>query len=141
MADIVNDIVGLKDKFLANKREVINKVYQLKEEGKSWNEIEKYVKDNFRDEIGLLKPNLFTYFLIIGGTFLLPSFFLWKIILKPGTTAYFFAGLFFTISAVFTLKGLWGHFVTVFLNKDRFKTELNILKHRIEGGNDGRQPN
>jgi hypothetical protein len=100
--------------------------------GSSWEDIEKCLREKFSEEISFLKPNLFTYFLIFGLIFLLSTLFLMKAVLIKGTSAYFFVKLFFIISAMFALKGFVGHFVVVFLNRDRFESELKALKSRFE---------
>ena len=134
-------IIGLKEEFLKGKKELLDKARQLKKEGKSWEEIEEFIKEEFKEEISLLKPNLFTYFLIFGGALILPLLYLWKVYFEPGTTAHFISRLLFILSAMFALKGFVGHYVVVFINRDRFEAELRALKASIEGGDNGKQPN
>ena len=134
-------IIGLKEEFLKGKRELLDKARQLKEEGKSWEEIEEFIREEFKEEISLLKPNLFTYFLIFGGALILPLLYLWRVYFEPGTTAHFISRLLFILSAMFALKGFVGHYVVVFINRDRFEAELRALKASIEGGDNGKQPN
>ncbi len=76
-------IIGLKEEFLKGKRELLDKARQLKEEGKSWKEIEEFIREEFKEEISLLKPNLFTYFLLFGGALILPLLYLWKVYFEP----------------------------------------------------------
>ncbi|RKQ63550.1 hypothetical protein C7457_0424 [Thermovibrio guaymasensis] len=134
-------IIGLKEEFLKGKRELLDKARQLKKEGKSWKEIEEFIREEFKEEISLLKPNLFTYFLIFGGALILPLLYLWKVYFEPGTTAHFISRLLFILSAMFALKGFVGHYVVIFINRDRFEAELRALKASIEGGDNGKQPN
>ncbi len=134
-------IIGLKEEFLKGKRELLDKARRLKEEGKSWKEIEEFIREEFKEEISLLKPNLFTYFLLFGGALILPLLYLWKVYFEPGTTAHFISRLLFILSAMFALKGFVGHYVVVFINRDRFEAELRALKASIEGGDNGKQPN
>ncbi|MEO2066551.1 MAG: hypothetical protein ABGX17_08655 [Desulfurobacteriaceae bacterium] len=134
-------IIGLKEEFLKGKRELLDKALRLKEEGRSWEEIEEFIREEFKEEISLLKPNLFTYFLIFGGALILPLLYLWKVYFEPGTTAHFISRLLFILSAMFALKGFVGHYVVVFINRDRFEAELRALKASIEGGDNGKQPN
>ncbi len=134
-------IIGLKEEFLKGKRELLDKARRLKEEGKSWEEIEEFIREEFKEEISLLKPNLFTYFLLFGGALILPLLYLWKVYFEPGTTAHFISRLLFILSAMFALKGFVGHYVVVFINRDRFEAELRALKASIEGGDNGKQPN
>ena len=137
-------IIGPKERFLSERRELVERALQLKKEGKSWEEIEAFVREEFKEELSFFKPNLFTYFLIVGGTLLLPFLYLWKVAFEPGTTAHFLARLVFILAAMFSLKGIVGHYVIVFLNRDRFEEELKALKATVEGGKDGNcreQPN
>jgi len=137
-------IIGLKERFFKERKDLIEKVFQLKREGKSWEEIEKFLKEEFKEDLNFFKPNLFTYFLIVGGALLLPFLYLWKVVFEPGTTAHFLSRLVFILAAMFSLKGIVGHYVVVFLNRDRFEEELKALKATIEGGKDGNrreQPN
>ena len=137
-------IIGLKEQFLKGKQELIDKVLNWRAAGKSWNEIEGFLREEFREDLSFYRPNLFTYFLLIGGLLLLPSLYLWKVVFPSGTTAHFMARLLFVLAAMFSLKGIVGHYVVVFLNRDRFEEELKALKVTIEGGNDGnrrKQPN
>jgi len=137
-------IAGLKEEFLKGRRDLVEKVLQFKREGKSWQEIEDFLRKEFERDLSFLKPNLFTYFLLVGGTLLLPFLYLWKVVFPPGTTAHFITRLIFVLAAMFSLKGIVGHYVIVFLNRDRFEEELKALKVSIEGGKDGNcreQPN
>jgi hypothetical protein len=130
-------IIGLKDSFLKGREDLKERVLSLKRKGKSWNEIEELLREEFKEELSFLRPNLFTYFLLIGGTFLLPLLYLWKSVFEPGTFGYFISRLLFAISAMLSLKGIVGHYVVVFLNRDRFEAELQALKATIEGGKNG----
>lgn len=134
-------IIGIKDNFLREKRELLKEIEKLKKEGKSWEEVEAFVRETFKEELSFFRPNLFTYFLLFGGTFLLPLLYLWKFYFPVGTTAHFISKLLFVISAMFSLKGIVGHYVVVFLNRDRFESELRVLKAHFEGGDNGKQPN
>ena len=131
-------IIGLKERFLAGRRELIDKAFELYRQTGSWEEVEKFLKEEFREELSFFNPNLFTYFLLVGGGLLLPFLYLWKVVFESGTTAYFFSRLVFILCAMFALKGIVGHYVIVFLNRDRFEIELNTLKASIEGGKDGK---
>ena len=131
-------IIGLKERFFAGRRELVDKACELYRRTGSWEEVEKFLKEEFREELRFFKPNLFTYFLLIGGGLLLPFLYLWKVVFEPGTTAHFLSKLVFILCAMFALKGIVGHYVIVFLNRDRFETELNTLKASIEGGKDGK---
>ncbi len=135
------EIIGIKENFLKGREELLRKVEELKEEGKSWEEVEAFVRGAFKEELSFFKPNLFTYFLLFGVVFLLPLLYLWKFYFPLGTTAHFIARLLFVISAMFSLKGIVGHYVVVFLNRDRFESELRALKAHFEGGDNGKQPN
>lgn len=130
-------ILGLKEQFLKGKRELIDRVLKWKAAGKSWNEIESFLREEFKEDLSFYRPNLFTYFLFTGGLLLLPSLYLWKVVFPPGTMAHFMARLLFILAAMFSLKGIVGHYVVVFLNRDRFEEEMKALKATIEGGNDG----
>lgn len=137
-------IIGLKERFFKERKDLVEKAFQLKREGKTWEEIEEFLKEEFKEDLSFFKPNLFTYFLIVGGTLLLPFLYLWKVAFEPGTTAHFLSRLIFILAAMFSLKGIVGHYVVVFLNRDRFEEELKALKATIEGGKDGnrrKQPN
>ncbi len=134
-------IIGLKEKFLTERRELIDKAFKLASEGKSWEEIEFFLRREFRKELNFFKPNLFTYFLFVGGILLLPFLYLWKVVFEPGTTAHFLSRLVFILAAMFSLKGIVGHYVIVFINRDRFEAELKALKALIEGGKNGEQSN
>ena len=137
-------IVGLKEKFISERKELIERALQLKQEGKPWNEIEEFIRKEFEEDLNFFKPNLFTYFLLVGGVLLLPFLYLWKVAFEPGTTPHFLARLVFILAAMFSLKGVVGHYVIVFLNRDRFEEELKALKAIVEGGKDGNcreQPN
>jgi hypothetical protein len=109
--------------------------------GLGWEEVERFLKEELREELSFFRPNLFTYFLLVGGALLLPALYLWKVVFEPGTMAHFFARLVFILSAMFALKGIVGHYVVVFINRDRFEAELRSLKALITGGKDGKQPN
>ena len=61
-------------------------------------------------------------------------------VFEPGTPAHFFARFVFILSAMFALKGVVGHYIVVFLNRDKFEAELRSLKVLITGGKDGKQP-
>ena len=124
-------IIGLKEQFLKGKQELIDKVLNWRAAGKSWNEIEGFLREEFREDLSFYRPNLFTYFLLIGGLLLLPSLYLWKVVFPSGTTAHFMARLLFVLAAMFSLKGIVGHYVVVFLNRDRFEEELKALKVTI----------
>ena len=130
-------IIGLKESFLKERRDLRNKLLSLCFEGKSWKEIEELLREEFKEELSFFKPNLFTYFLLIGGTLLLPLLYLWKVVFEPGSFGYFISRLLFALSAMFFLKGIVGHYVVVFLNRDRFESELRALKATIEGGKNG----
>ncbi len=132
-------IIGLKEEFLKGKRELLEKARSLKQEGKSWREIEEAIRKEFERELSFFKPNLFTYFMLCGGALILPLLFLWKVYFEPGTTAHFIARLLFMLSAMFALKGIVGHYVVVFINRDRFEAELRTLKASIEGGDNGKR--
>jgi len=134
-------IFGLKDEFIKGKRELLERVEELKRKGKSWQEVEELVREEFKEELSFFKPNLFTYFLLVGGALILPFLYLWKVALEPGTTSHFIARLVFMLSAMFALKGIVGHYVVVFINRDRFEAELRALKAFFEGGENGKQPN
>jgi hypothetical protein len=43
------------------------------------------------------------------------------------------------LCAMFALKGIVGHYVIVYLNRERFEAELRSLKALIEGGSNGKQ--
>jgi len=131
-------IIGLKERFFAGRKELIDKAYELYGQTGNWEEVEKFLKEELREELSFFKPNLFTYFLLIGGGLLLPFLYLWKVVFEPGTTVHFLSKLVFILCAMFALKGIVGHYVVVFLNRDRFETELNTLKASIEGGKDGK---
>ncbi|ADU96468.1 hypothetical protein Theam_0496 [Thermovibrio ammonificans HB-1] len=133
--------VGLKERFLAEKRELLSRVRKLYRDTGSWEEVEKLLKEEFKEELSFFRPNLFTYFLFIGGSLILPLLYMWKVAFEPGTTAHFIARLLFVIAAMFALKGIVGHYVVVFLNRDRFEAELKALKASLEGGKNGEQPN
>ena len=133
-------IIGLKERCLSERRELVERAFSLKKEGKSWEEIEAFLRAEFREDLNFFKPNLFTWFLIVGGALLLPFLYLWKAVFEPGTTLHFLSRLVFILSAMFALKGIVGHYVIVFLNRDRFEAELKALKASIEGGKDGEQP-
>ncbi|RUM88653.1 MAG: hypothetical protein DSZ25_01825 [Thermovibrio sp.] len=130
-------IIGLKESFLKERRDLRDKLLSLKAEGRSWKEIEELLREEFKEELSFFKPNLFTYFLLIGGTLLLPLLYLWKVVFEPGSFGYFISRLLFALSAMFSLKGIVGHYVVVFLNRDRFESELRALKATIEGGKNG----
>jgi hypothetical protein len=131
-------IIGLREKFFAERRDLIDRVKELYRKTGNWKEVEKFLREEFREELSFFKPNMFTYFLLVGGVLLLPFLYLWKIYFEPGTTAHFISKLVFILAAMFSLKGIVGHYVIVFLNRDRFETELNTLKASIEGGKDGK---
>jgi len=131
-------IIGLREKFFAERRELIDRAKELYRKTGNWKEVEKFLREEFREELSFFKPNMFTYFLLVGGVLLLPFLYLWKIYFEPGTTAHFISKLVFILAAMFSLKGIVGHYVIVFLNWDRFETELNTLKASIEGGKDGK---
>jgi hypothetical protein len=133
--------VGLKEKFLPERRDLLYRAGQLYQQTGNWKEVERFLRREFEWELSFFRPNLFTYFLLVGGTLLLPTLYLWKIVFEPGTVAHFFSRLVFILSAMFTLKGIVGHYVIVFLNRDRFEAELKSLKALITGGKDGKQPN
>jgi len=136
----MTELLGLKEGFIKGREELLEKARQLKAQGKSWEEIEAFIRKEFERELSFFKPNLFTYFMLVGGALLLPLLYLWKVYFEPGTTPHFIARLFFMLSAMFALKGIVGHYVIVFLNRDRFEAELRALKAFIEGGDDGKQP-
>ena len=131
-------IIGLKERFFAGRKELIDKAYELYRQTGNWDEVEKFLKEELREELSFFKPNLFTYFLLVGGGLLLPFLYLWKVVFEPGTTAHFLSKLVFILCAMFALKGIVGHYVVVFLNRDRLEAELNTLKASIEGGKDGK---
>ncbi|TCK05364.1 hypothetical protein [Phorcysia thermohydrogeniphila] len=133
-------IIGLKEKFLPERKDLIDKALYLYQQTESWEEVERFLREEFKEELSFFRPNLFTYFLIVGGALLLPTLYLWKVVFEPGTSAYFFSRLVFILSAMFALKGIVGHYVIVFLNRDRFEAELKSLKAFITGGKDGKQP-
>ncbi|WP_163328503.1 hypothetical protein GFV12_02760 [Desulfurobacterium thermolithotrophum] len=134
-------IIGLKEKFLAERKDLIDKAYELYRKTGSWEDVEKFLREEFKEELSIFKPNLFTYFLLVGGILLLPSLYLWKVYFEPGTTAHFLSRLTFMLAAMFSLKGIVGHYVILFINRDRFEVELNTLKASIKGGNNGKQSN
>ncbi len=133
-------IIGLKEGFIKGRKELLEKAEELYRSGKDWAEVEAFVKKELRGELSFLKPNLFTYFLVICAPLLLPLLYMWKVLFEPGTTAHFLSRLAFIICAMLALKGIVGHYVVVFLNRDRFEAELKALKALIEGGKDGKQP-
>jgi len=133
----MSTIIGLRECFFSGKKELIERANTLYQQGKSWEEIEKFVREEFKEELCFFRPNLFTYFLLVGGTILLPALTLWKVVFEPGTTSHFLSRLFFMLCAMFALKGIVGHYVVVFLNRERFETEINTLKAHILGGKDG----
>ena len=137
----MSELIGIKESFIREREELLEKVRQLKAQGKSWEEIEALIRKEFEKELSFFKPNLFTHFMVFGGALLLPLLYLWKVYFEPGTTAHFIARLFFIVTAMLALKGIVGHYVVVFLNRDRFEAELRALKAFIEGGDDGKQPN
>ena len=132
-------IIGLKESFLKGNRELLELVRSLKAKGKSWEEIEEAVREEFKEDLSFFKPNLFTYFLLVGGALLLPLLYLWKVAFEPGSFPYFVSRLLFVVCAMLALKGIVGHYVVFFLNKDRFEAELQSLKADIEGGKNGRK--
>jgi len=134
-------ILGLKEKFLPERKDLVDRAFQLYRQTESWEEVERFLKEELREELSFFRPNLFTYFLLVGGALLLPALYLWKVVFEPGTMAHFFARLVFILSAMFALKGIVGHYVVVFINRDRFEAELRSLKALITGGKDGKQPN
>jgi len=136
-------IYGLKDRFFAKDRELIEKAISIYRKTNSWEKVESFLRNRFKEDLSFFKPNLFTYFLFVGGGLLLPLLFLWKVVFEPGTTSHFLSRLFFMLCAMFALKGIVGHYVIVFLNRDRFETEINTLKAHILGGKygDGKQSN
>ncbi len=137
----MTEMIGLKESFIKGRRELLLKAQRLKAQGKSWEEIEEVIRKEFERELSFFKPNLFTYFMLFGGALILPLLYLWKSYFEVGTTAHFIARLLFMLSAMFALKGIVGHYVVVFINRDRFEAELRALKAFIEGGDDGKQPN
>jgi hypothetical protein len=134
-------IVGLRDRFLPERREVLERAFEVYSETGSWKAVEDYVRKEFRRDVSFWSFNLFTYFLLVGGSLLLPLLFLWKVACPPGTLPHFLSRLFFMLSAMFTLKGIVGHYVVVFLNQDRFNAELKALRETIEGGRHGKRRN
>ncbi|MEO2068453.1 MAG: hypothetical protein ABGX27_02970 [Desulfurobacteriaceae bacterium] len=130
-------IYGLKDRFFAKDRELIEKAISIYRKTNSWEKVETFLREKFKEDLSFFKPNLFTYFLFVGGGLLLPFLFLWKVFFESGTTLHFLSRLFFMLCAMFALKGIVGHYVIVFLNRERFETEINTLKAHIIGGKDG----
>ncbi len=118
---------GIKEQFINPSL-----MYEIKGCGSSWENVERSLRDKFSEELSFFKPNLFTYFFVFGVAFLLLMLFLMKRVFVEGSSAYFFSRLFFIISAMFAMKGFVGHFVVVFLNRDRFESELKALKSRFE---------
>ncbi|RUM45110.1 MAG: hypothetical protein DSY35_01150 [Desulfurobacterium sp.] len=133
-------IIGLKERFLTDRKELVKEAVLLYRRYRDWSKVEEFVRKEFEEELSFFRPNLFTYFLLVGGAVLLPSLYLWKVVFEPGTPAHFFSRLVFILSAMFALKGIVGHYVVVFLNRDRFESELKSLKALIVGGKDGEQP-
>ncbi len=129
--------VGLKESFLKGRSQILKKARELYFKSRSWEEVEAYVRSCFREDLSFWKLNLFSYFFIVGSSLLLPALILWKFVFPSGSTAYFFSRLLFVLCAMFTLKGMVGHCVVVFINRDRFETELKALKVTLEGGKDG----
>ena len=134
---IVDMIKNFKDVMNSIDRELIEKATSIYRKTNSWEKVESFLRDKFKEELSFFKPNLFTYFLFVGGGLLLPLLFLWKVVFEPGTTSHFLSRLFFMLCAMFALKGIVGHYVVVFLNRERFETEINTLKAHILGGKDG----
>jgi len=135
----MTELLGLKEEFLKERKELLEEAKRLKREGKAWKEIEELVRKEFERELSFFRPNLFTWFMIVGGILILPLLYLWKVALEPGTTPHFIARLLFMLCAMFALKGIVGHYVIVYLNRERFEAELRSLKALIEGGSNGKQ--
>jgi len=134
-------VVGLKESFIKGNSRVLKEAREVYSKNRSWKEVELHLRQAFNEDLSLWKRNFFSYLFVLGGSLLLPALILWKHVFAPGTTAHFFAKLVFILAAMFTLKGLVGHFVVVFINRDRFESELRALKATLEGGDDGKQPN
>jgi len=100
--------------------------------GGDWMNVEKCLRDMYSKELSPFKPNLFTYFLVFGLISLLSMLFVMKVLISDSSSLYFLVKLIFIVSAMFSLKGFVGHFVVVFLNRDRFESELRSLKSRFE---------
>lgn len=134
-------VVGLKDNFLKGKREILKRAEELYVKTNSWEEVELFLRKNFEKDLSFKSLNFFTYMFFIGGSVLIPSFFLWKFVFPDNSVTHFIFKLVFIVCAMLTLKGIVGHYVVVFLNRDKFEAELRILKATLEGGGHGKQPN
>jgi hypothetical protein len=134
-------VVGLKEDFLKGRSQVLRKAREIYLKSRSWKEVESYIRELYKEDLSFRKLNLFSYFFLIGGSLLLPALILWKVVFPPGSVAHFLSKLLFILCAMFTLKGIVGHYVVIFINRDRFEAELRALKATLEGGKDGEQPN
>ena len=128
------ELFGIKDRFFAKDREFIESAKQVFEKTRMWKEVEKFVMERFEKDISFLKPNFFTYMFFFVVLTVLITLYLWKFYFSPGTAGYFASKLFFALGAMFALKGIVGHYVVVFINRDRFNAELKALKNLILGG-------
>jgi hypothetical protein len=134
-------VVGLKESFLKGSSEILEKAREMYSKGRSWEEVESYIRELYKEDLSFRKLNLFSYLFLVGGSLLLPALILWKLVFPSGSIAHFLSKLLFILCAMFTLKGIVGHYVVVFINRDRFDAELRALKATLEGGKDGEQPN
>ncbi|WP_022846138.1 MULTISPECIES: hypothetical protein [unclassified Desulfurobacterium] len=102
-------------------------IEQLLCQGLSPLEVREYLEKKYGKDLSFTKFSYFTYFFVFG----LPVLVFSTVLLKAGNltgTAYYIDRLILLLSAMATLKGFVGHFVSVFLRREKFEEELKKIR-------------
>ncbi|WP_457567205.1 hypothetical protein [Desulfurobacterium sp.] len=106
-------------------------IRNLLSQGLSEREVEKILMEKYGKELSFTSVSWFTYLFLLGFPVLLVS----AVLLKVGNlkgAAYYVDRLVLLLGAMATLKGFVGHFVSVFLRREKFKEELGKMKYLME---------
>ncbi|WP_457569474.1 hypothetical protein [Desulfurobacterium sp.] len=112
-------------------KELSREIEELLNQGFSFEDIRKRLEEKYKKELSFTALSYFTYFFIVGFPVLIVS----ALFLKFGKltgSAYYIDRLILLLGAMATLKGFVGHFVSVFLRREKFEEEFKKVRRLRE---------
>ncbi|WP_456396711.1 hypothetical protein [Desulfurobacterium sp.] len=106
-------------------------IEELLDKGFSFEDVRIRLEEKYEKELSFTTISYFTYFFIVGFPILIVS----AVFLKFGNLtgiAYYIARLILLLGAMATLKGFIGHFVSVFLRREKFEEEFKKVRRLRE---------
>ncbi|OMH40956.1 hypothetical protein [Desulfurobacterium indicum] len=106
-------------------------IEELLDQGLSFKDVRKHLEKKYKKELSFTAISYFTYFFIFGFPVLIVA----AVFLKFGNltgTAYYIDRLILLLGAMATLKGFVGHFVSVFLRREKFEEEFKKVRRLRE---------